>query len=109
MKKNKPLHKDLIEEYREKPVRQFLQIDAFKKQQSNHLFEHDKDGHVLTAGLTFDLRATDFPVRVQIHKNADKKAVVEMLVKIIIWLERDWTSLINDQRSSEKKGESVGN
>jgi hypothetical protein len=53
----------------------------------------DEEGHVLTSGTRYELRNTDFPMRVQIYEASDKATVLALLGKAHTWLERDWEGL----------------
>jgi hypothetical protein len=77
----------------QKPVRRFLQLDGWLQDYPDGLLNPDADGHVVTAGLSLDLRKSDWPVRVQIHEHAAREDVLALLGKITRWLESDWDGL----------------
>lgn len=89
-----PTREELLEEYARKPVRCFLQVDAWEDNQGGDSVVHpDEEGHVLTSGMRYELRKTDYPMRVQIYEGSDKEAVLTLLNKAHTWLERGWERL----------------
>ena len=53
----------------------------------------DEEGHTLTSGMRYELRNTDFPLRVQIYEGSNKETVLTLLSKTHNWLERGWERL----------------
>ncbi len=89
-----PTQEELVQEYFGKPVRCFLQVDGWEHRQgSDSVMRPDDEGHVLTSGIRYELRNTDFPMRVQIHEASDKETVLTLLSKAHTWLERGWEGL----------------
>ena len=70
-----------------------------------------EEGHVLTSCTRYELRNTDFPMRVQIYEASDKETVLALLGKAHTWLERGWEGLTtpsppqapDKQRSEEER------
>jgi len=89
-----PPREELVEEYARKPVRCFLQVDGWEdKNGGGSAVRPDEEGHVLTSGTRYELRNTDFPMRVQIYEASDKETVLALLGKAHTWLERGWEGL----------------
>ena len=89
-----PPREELVEEYAHKPVRCFLQVDGWEdKNGGGSAMRPDEEGHVLTSGTRYELRNTDFPMRVQIYEASDKETVLALLGKAHTWLERGWEGL----------------
>ena len=107
-----PPREELVEEYARKPVRCFLQVDGWEdKNGGGSAMRPDEEGHVLTSGTRYELRNTDFPMRVQIYEASDKETVLALLGKAQTWLERGWEGLTtpppprapDKQRSEEER------
>src|SRR5215210_1235686 len=95
-----PTREELLEEYARKPVRCFLQVDGWEDKHSEDPVVHlDEEGHVLMSGMRYQLRNTDFPLRVQIYEGSDKEAVLTLLSKAHTWLERGWERLTTPSSS----------
>lgn len=89
-----PTREEVLEEYAHKPVRCFLQVDGWEDKHGGDPVVHpDEEGHVLTSGMRYELRNTDFPIRVQIYEGSNKEVVLTLLSKAHTWLERGWERL----------------
>jgi hypothetical protein len=89
-----PTREELLEEYARKPVRCFLQVDGWEDNHGGNTVVHpDEEGHVLTSGMRYELRKTNYPMRVQIYEGSDKEAVLTLLNKAHTWIERGWERL----------------
>jgi hypothetical protein len=95
-----PTREELLEECARKPVRCFLQVDGWEDEHSGDpVVNPDEEGHVLMSGMRYQLRNTDFPMRVQIYEGSDKEAVLTLLSKAHTWLERGWEKLTTPSSS----------
>lgn len=97
MAMEEPSVQQLLEQYAQKPIQRFLQVDAHdtSKVERGYLVP-DRDGDCLTACLSYDLRASGewLPVRVQIVPGADREQVLRMLQKIQGWLAEEYEALV---------------
>jgi hypothetical protein len=84
---------DLLRESARKPVRRLVQVDCWRAEGPGPVTPDD-DGHVIMSGETFELRNTDFPLRVQIQPDADRDEVIALLRKVTAYLKRDWFALV---------------
>ncbi len=90
----KPTYEELLNTYgRWKKVRQFAQIDAWHQGQSEFVFKVDEEGDIVNATWTWDLRGTDFPLRIQIPVGADKETVLRLLAKAYRLVVEDFESV----------------
>ncbi|HMC67124.1 MAG TPA: hypothetical protein VKI65_19465 [Gemmataceae bacterium] len=90
-----PAPEGLLAQYQDKQVRRFLQIDGCEMIAPDEDFLPDEDNHVLSKRLTFDLRSSDWPVRLQIIDGSSKDTVLALLRKVISELDTRWESLVN--------------
>jgi len=74
------------------PVGCYLQVDARKGYEGETGWETD-GGHVFRSAIVYDLRISDWPVRVQIREGSNKEIVLTLLDKIHARLEKDWDRL----------------
>jgi len=83
---------DLVAEYRRKPQRKFLQIDAWREDEPRMYEPHytDATGDVTQGINAWELRNTNCPVRIQIPVDADKELVVTLLKKVLHKFECGW-------------------
>src|SRR5919202_1067169 len=89
-----PAREELLEKYARKPVRCFLQVDGWENNDGEDPAVHpDEEGHALMSGMRYELRNTDFPMRVQIHEGSNKETVLTLLSKTHRWLELGWERL----------------
>jgi hypothetical protein len=88
-----PSKLDLLRENARKPVRRLVQFDCWRAE-AHSPATPDDDGHVIMRAETYELRNTDFPLRVQIQPGADRDEVLAMLRKVTAWLEREWFGLL---------------
>src|SRR5262249_30222845 len=91
----RPAPEGLLAHYAEKPARWFLQLDGWEMADPDDRFMPDEEGHVVSHRLTFDLRSSDCPVRVQIHESASKDTVIALLKKIVLEVENNWDGLVD--------------
>ena len=87
-----PSRERLLSEYARKPVRRFAQIDCWEEGPGNTVLPGDGERYVVMGGETYELRNTDFPVRIQILDGADKETVLELLAKAYSVLAEDWAT-----------------
>lgn len=85
-----PGREQLLSEYARKPVRRFAQIDCWEEDSGSTVLPGDGERYVVMGGETYELRNTDFPVRIQIADGADKETVLELLAKAYSVLSEDW-------------------
>lgn len=88
-----PSRKELLDAYAQKPVRRFYQVDGWYDPDGFGLCEPDEDGHVITGGEHYELRNSDFPIRVYINQDSDPATVAALLRKVIEWVESDWHTI----------------
>lgn len=88
-----PTSKELLEAYAQKPVRRFYQVDGWYDPDGFGLCEPDEDGHVITGGERYELRTSDFPIRVYINQDSEPALVAALLRKVIEWVESDWHTI----------------
>jgi hypothetical protein len=109
-----PSREQLLSEYALKPVRRFAQIDCWEEDGGNTVLPGDGERYVVMGGETYELRNTDFPVRIQIADGADKETVLDLLAKAYSVLAEDWEAygnpsgrppLPNSGEQSEQAGE----
>ncbi len=93
-----PSRESLLQKASGKPVRYFLQLDGDISQLRDDVWGHDEEGHGTMAGGVFELRNTDFPVRVQIAEGTSKPDALALLGKLMRWLEKDWEELVDQER-----------
>jgi len=81
----------------DKPLRPLLQVDGFEVWVDGVDYEMnpDADGHCVVGQLRLEPRNCDAAVRIQILAPTDKETVLRLLRKMIGWVEKDWSSLIN--------------
>jgi len=81
--------KDLVSAAAWKPARRFVQIDGWQEckpglsedKRRIYASHPDEDGDVVMWCKCWELRNTDFPVRVQIAASADRETVLRLLAK----------------------------
>jgi hypothetical protein len=73
---------DLLRQYGDKPVREFIQIDALSDMWGDTAVGHDDDGDTIMSGKTKELRNTDF-VRVQIPTGMSRDEARRLLGKLV--------------------------
>jgi hypothetical protein len=88
-----PTRDRLLAEYAEKPIRKVLQLDCWYQDYISHgVIASGREGHIVMAGETYELRNTTFPVRVQISEGADKETVLALLATTYSMLASRWKS-----------------
>lgn len=85
-----PSREQLLSEYAHKPVRRFAHIDCWVENGSNTVLPGDGERYVVMGGETYELRNTDFPVRVQIADGTNKETALDLLAKAYSVLAEDW-------------------
>lgn len=81
---------ELIAAACEKPVRLLIQYDGWS-QEGDDIFKPDEDGHIVCSRFTYELRRSDWPVRVHVNPQAtSKKEVLDLLKKIRKSIKRNW-------------------
>jgi len=83
MNGTQPSRLELITKFREKPVREVLQFDGDFGIPQDNAARPDKDGYLVMSGLVWDLRKTDWPVRVQIIPGINKRDTLILLNKVV--------------------------
>ena len=102
-----PKRSDLVAEYQRKPMRKFLQIDAWREDEPRMYEPHytDEDADVTQAINTWELRNTNCPLRLQIPVDADKELVFVLLKKILHRLENGWWDKVKDLDGTRAYGD----
>ena len=85
-----PSRERLLSEYARKPVQRFVQIDCWKEDGGNTVLPGHWERSVVMGGETYELRNTDFLVRIQIADGAEKETVLELLARAYSVLAQDW-------------------
>ena len=89
-----PTREQLLTKYAKKQVRKFIQIDGWVQGYDRiNVPNGDEDVTVLMSGVTYELRNTADPLRVQIPEGADKETVLALLAKAQSWLANEWGSI----------------
>ena len=103
-----PKRSELVTEYRRKPKRKFLQIDAWREDEPRMYEPHytGADGDVTQGINTWELRNTECPVRIQITVNVDKALVLVLLSKILHQLESGWWDELTSLDGTRPYGDS---
>ena len=87
-----PTHEQMLEHYRRKPLRKFLQIEGWREDTPRMGWPNytDRNGRVIQTMVVWELRNTDFPIRIQVPMDAPKEEVLILLKKAIRRLASDW-------------------
>ena len=90
--------KELLERYQGREPRLYIQIDAVKANgNEDNLMPPDKDGFWFQARHTFELM-DGADVSVLVNPRTDRKDAVEMLKKVVIKMDRDWSRLLDEAK-----------
>lgn len=84
----KTLKTKLLEKYSQKEPQQFIQIDGFAEMPAWNVVQPDADGHIMMAGITYDLMNCA-EVRVLIHPEVPKETALAFLKKMAAWMESE--------------------
>ncbi len=103
-----PSREQLLSEYAHQPVRRFAQIDCWQEDGNTTILPGDGERYMVLGGETYELRNTNFPVRIQIADDADKETVLELLAKAYRVLTEDWDTYGEARLSLPSSGEEHG-
>ncbi|OGP87443.1 MAG: hypothetical protein A2156_13500 [Deltaproteobacteria bacterium RBG_16_48_10] len=94
----KPTKKELLEKYRTREPKLFVQVDAFKMTgDEDNLMQPDGDGFWFQARHTYELME-GVDVRILINPKADRKDIIRMLEKMRDRIDQDWPQLLEEAR-----------
>ncbi len=103
----KPTKEQLLERYAapQRVVRRFYQYDGFLLPDGgDDILIPDDDGDVLSAGVTFELNASEQPVRVWVHESTAPADAVRLLRKVAAWIERCAPDLLHGDQGWRMSG-----
>ena len=84
----KPSKQELLLKCEDKEVKELLQFDGDFGIPQNNTARPDKDGYLVMCDRVWDLRKTDWPVRVQIMPSISKMDALRLLDKIRNWIRK---------------------
>jgi hypothetical protein len=67
-----------------------VQVDCWVSEPGEIVLVGDEDRHVVIGGKTYELDATDFPLRIQVSEGAHKEEVLALLAKACSYLAEHW-------------------